>query len=231
MGPLLFVLRAGVELLAALLGAGALIALVFGNWILASSSHLDTRLQWYVTVQENTAKGSHLSEEALRLRLERLPTDGRLWSTPAFETSLRDAIGKYALTDLNPGQPLPRNGLSIYAPATSSPGNAVVSVEVSSNHVVGLQPGMWVAFAKDGELVPKGKRETEALRILWVSNSNRDKDVTTVGVEVAPCVTKSVPKLSDGKWRPVIVPPMDVSTTPRKSKKPRVSRRRRSTPG
>jgi hypothetical protein len=63
-------------------------------------------------------------------------------------------VGKYALSDINEDDRLDPEAFSDLAPAGRAAASAIVTVEVRSEHALGLQRGMRLVFVQEKVMVP-----------------------------------------------------------------------------
>jgi len=206
------VLRVSYYLVCGAVGSAVLVGLVAADWWLAMPPPRTKplRLQWYVTVKNNVAKGTVLIAENVRLGLRKLPTDDGLIRTRRFFTTPDLAVGKFATEDIAPGAPLCEESLAILGPGESPVGGAIVPVVVKTEYTGNLKPGMRLAFVLGKEMLPALKKapETAVQGFLLVSIARSRQEPSNSILSVA------VPKddlvgagrsLATGDWRPILL--------------------------
>jgi hypothetical protein len=182
-------------------------ALVYLDWSGAKQYTHDAqfRLRWYTSPREAVTAGSLIKKEQLRPRLAWIHSNLHL--TPADEM-----IGRYALQPIEsaeaPQDEPSKPGFSQLAIHTPPPGGAIVSVEVATDHVVTLEPGTAIAFAKEKTVLPGAnelcRKHDHPMVLLAVTPSTRDPKSTALTVAVPDCCLDLIPALSAGQWRPVL---------------------------
>lgn len=207
-------LRGLYYLVCAVAGLAICGGLVIGSWRLAQPD----RLQWYVTVRSDVAKGTKVLAENLRFNLRWLPINADRPSAPHFFTTPEQASGKYALEDIPSGDSLSEGNLATLAPADPPPGGAIVSIDVKTNYTASLKPGMRLSFAQQKAMVPgssgASKRAVRGLLLVSLAPSSRDPGVSTLSVEVPKGMMHVALLLATGEWRPIVVDPATSDTIP-----------------
>jgi len=202
------------------------IALIYLDWSGAKQYTHDAqfRLRWYTSPREALTSGSLITKEQLRPRLAWIHSDLRL-------TSADEMIGRYAIEPIEsaeaPQDDPSKPGFSRLAIHTPPPGGAIVSVEVATDHVLTLEPGMAIAFAKEKTVLPGTndlcRKHDHPMVLLAVTPSTRDPKLTALTVAVPDCCLELIPALSSGQWRPVLysaVKPVGPAKTQLKSSPP-----------
>jgi hypothetical protein len=186
--------------------AAVLVGLVYWNW---SASRSKTRLVWTVRAKSPIYAGELIPKDRLEGGLSYLGPDGR-----GVET-IRDVAGRYGTADFTQGV-ISHDKLRFHVPvAASEAGSVFVAVEVGSQHTSVLRPGMLLAFARQDEkkqvIYPSLQqiRSGKAPPLRLVAITPKEKDVTSLVIEVPPCALPMLPMLAIGQWRPILVRGLD----------------------
>lgn len=180
--------------------------LVIISWQFAWSKWEGTphRLRWYMVTKSNVYKGTKIDNNDLR---------GSLWWLPqnaSFISTAKTAVGKYAVRDIKQGTRLKPRDFSNLAPIGSSLGGAVLPVEVKSEYVFGLKPGMRLAFIQ-GKIIlpsvrePSIRHENTGYLLLSLTLSQREASIATLMVEVPQKHLGSSTALASGQWCPIVL--------------------------
>jgi hypothetical protein len=212
------VLRVSYYLVCGAIGSAVLVGLVAADWWLAMPTARTNplRLQWYVTVKNNVAKGTVLLAGNLRLGLRKQPTDDGLIRTRRFCTTVDLAVGKYATEDIAPGAALCDENLAILGPGESPVGGAIVPVVVKTDYTGNLKPGMRLAFVGSNEILPALKKAPEpavqGFLLVSIAPSPREPSNSILSVAVPKDgLVGAGRSLATGDWRPILLDPASSS--------------------
>lgn len=186
-----------------LLTVGLLLALIATSWWFASRRDEKTsHLRWHMVAKNMIRRGAQLREENIGWRLGWVPEGSNL-------LPMGSVVGKFSSVDIPPETCLSADNLTAFAIATPPDNGAVLPVEVKTESVGALQPGMMLAFVQNKTVLPVAaigpKQKKIGFELLCVTTSQRDPSITTLMVKVEPEDMGLIPVLGTDQWRPVVL--------------------------
>lgn len=193
-----------LALLGALASVLAAVGVVVASWQQAARHGTDQRLRLLITADRPIPAWTVVASDILRRRLARVANGFAYVQTPQV------IVGRYAGAAIPPDTPIVRDSTVTVADTAVPSGGAVVSVEVSTDHVSNLAPGMALAFAKKDDMLPTAadlaKKDAEpAFTLLAIAPSPRSAGATSLIVAVPACRLAMAGRLGTDTWRPVRV--------------------------
>ena len=200
--------------LLAIASIGLLSFLIDQNWEAARPGQGAPveHLRWVVLTRTEIERGQMLTKNDLRMTLGRRAdvAGDRYVATSAL------AAGRFATRSIPAGTAVTESLVSDGVGVEVNSGSAIVPVEVATDHIAALVPGMMLAFANDKEMVPAAKdlakpKADPAFTLLAIAPSPREGKTTSLVMMVPACRLPLAARIGAGAWRPIILGPVPPS--------------------